>query len=312
MQVIYSVDDFPSDVETAVTIGTFDGVHTGHRKIFEELIKTAKESKLKSVVFTFEPHPRKVLTNNNSSLDLITITEEKIELFKLMSLDFLVIQKFSKNFSKIDPLDFIRDFLVDKLNLKYLIVGYDHQFGKNRNGTFDSLQQYSQLLGFSLKKIDVYKNSKIVVSSTKIRSLISSGMIEMANRLLGYRYFFSGIVTKGNEIGKELGFATANLQISEEKVHVQNGVYAVHAYVKNVRHSAMMNVGYNPTFENDIFDKKKVEVHIFNFKENIYGEIIKVEVIKKIRNEVKFESKDKLIDQLNIDKQTSLSIIQEL
>ena len=229
-----------------------------------------------------------------------------------MSLDFLVIQKFSKNFSKIDPLDFIRDFLVDKLNLKYLIVGYDHQFGKNRNGTFDSLQQYSQLLGFSLKKIDVYKNSEIVVSSTKIRSLIASGMIEMANSLLGYRYFFSGIVTKGNEIGKELGFATANLQISEEKVHVQNGVYAVHAHVKNFRHSAMMNVGYNPTFENDIFDEKKVEVHIFNFKENIYGEIIKIEVIKKIRNEVKFESKDKLIDQLNIDKQTSLSIIQEL
>ena len=312
MQVIYSVDDFPSDVKTSVTIGTFDGVHTGHRKIFEELIKTAKESKLKSVVFTFEPHPRKVLTDNNSRLDLITITQEKIELFKLMSLDFLVIQRFSKSFSKIDPLDFIRDFLVDKLNLKYLIVGYDHQFGKNRNGTFDSLQQYSQLLGFSLKKIDVYKNSEIVVSSTKIRSLIASGMIEMANSLLGYRYFFSGIVTKGNEIGKELGFATANLQISEEKVHVQNGVYVVHAYVKNVRHSAMMNVGYNPTFENDIFDKKKVEVHIINFKENIYGEIIKVEVIKKIRNEVKFESKDKLIDQLNIDKQTSLSIIQEL
>ena len=229
-----------------------------------------------------------------------------------MSLDFLVIQKFSKNFSKIDPLDFIRDFLVDKLNLKYLIVGYDHQFGKNRNGTFDSLQQYSQLLGFSLKKIDVYKNSEIVVSSTKIRSLIASGMIEMANSLLGYRYFFSGIVTKGNEIGKELGFATANLQISEEKVHVQNGVYAVHAYVKNVRHSAMMNVGYNPTFQKVIFDEKKVEVHIFNFTENIYGEIIKVEVIKKIRNEVKFESRHKLIDQLNIDKQTSLSIIQEL
>ena len=232
MQVIYSVDDFPSDVKTSVTIGTFDGVHTGHRKIFEELIKTAKESKLKSVVFTFEPHPRKVLTNNNSRLDLITITQEKIELFKLMSLDFLVIQKFSKNFSKIVPLDFIRDFLVDKLNLKYLIVGYDHQFGKNRNGTFDSLQQYSQLLGFSLKKIDVFKNSEIVVSSTKIRSLIASGKIEMANRLLGYHYFFSGIVTKGNGIGKELGFATANLQISEEKVHVQNGVYAVHAYVK--------------------------------------------------------------------------------
>ena len=281
MKVIYSVDDFPSDVETSVTIGTFDGVHMGHRKIFEELIKTAKASKLKSVVFTFEPHPRKVLTNNNSSLDLITITEEKIELFKLMSLDFLVIQKFSKNFSKIDPLDFIRDFLVDKLNLKYLIVGHDHQFGKNRNGTFDSLQQYSQLLGFSLKKIDVYKNSEIVVSSTKIRSLIASGMIEMANRLLGYRYFFSGIVTKGNEIGKELGFATANLQISEEKVHVQNGVYAVHAHVKNFRHSAMMNVGYNPTFQKDIFDEKKVEVHIFNFTENIYGEIIKIEVIKK-------------------------------
>ena len=146
------------------------------------------------------------------------------------------------------------------------------------------------------KKIDVYKNSEIVVSSTKIRSLIASGMIEMANRLLGYHYFFSGTVTKGNEIGKELGFATANLQISEEKVHVQNGVYAVHAFVKNVRHSAMMNVGYNPTFENDIFDEKKVEVHIFNFTENIYGEIIKIEVIKKIRNEVKFESKDKLID----------------
>ena len=312
MQVIYSVDDFPSDVETAVTIGTFDGVHTGHKKIFEELIKTAKESKLKSVVFTFEPHPRKVLINNNSSLDLITIIEEKIELLKFMSLDFLVIQKFSKNFSKIDPLDFVRDFLIDKLNLKYLIVGYDHQFGKNRNGTFDSLQQYSKILGFSLKKVDVYENSEIVVSSTKIRSLIASGKIEMANRLLGYHYFFSGIVTKGNAIGKELGFATANLQINEEKVYVQNGVYAVHAYVKNVRHSAMMNVGYNPTFENDIFDKKKVEVHIFNFTENIYGEIIKIEVIKKIRNEVKFESKDKLIEQLNIDKQTSLSIIQEL
>ena len=158
----------------------------------------------------------------------------------------------------------------------------------------------------------MYENSEIVVSSTKIRSLIASGKIVMANRLLGYHYFFSGIVTKGNGIGKELGFATANLQTNEEKVYVQNGVYAVHAYVQHFRHSAMMNVGYNPTFENDIFDEKKVEVHIFNFTENIYGEIIKIEVIKKIRNEVKFESKDKLIEQLNIDKQTSLSIIQEL
>ena len=312
MQVIYSVDDFPNDVETAVTIGTFDGVHTGHKKIFEELIKTARESKRKSVVFTFEPHPRKVLSNNNSSLDLITITEEKIELFKLLSLDFLVIQKFSKNFSKIDPLDFVRDYLIDKLNLKYLIVGYDHQFGKNRNGTFDSLQQYSKLLGFSLKKIDVYEKSEIIVSSTKIRSLIASGKIEMANKLLGYNYFFSGIVTQGNGIGKELGFATANLEISKEKVNAQNGVYVVYAYVKNVRYSAMMNVGYNPTFENNILVEKKVEVHIFNFIENIYGETIKIEPIKKIRNEVKFESKDKLIDQLNVDKQTSLSIIQEL
>ena len=312
MQVIYSVNDFPSDIETAVTIGTFDGVHTGHQKIFEELIKTARQSKKKSVVFTFEPHPRKVLKNNNSKLDLINIIEEKIELFNLMPLDFLVIQKFSKKFSKINPLDFVKDFLVKELNLKYLIVGYDHQFGKNRNGTFDSLQKYSQLFGFSLKKIDVYENFKTVVSSTKIRSLISSGKIEMANKLLGYNYFFSGIVTKGNGIGKELGFATANLQISKEKVHPQNGVYVVYAYVKKVRHSAMMNVGYNPTFENVILNEKKFEVHIFDFMENIYGEIIKIELIKKIRDEVKFESKDKLMDQLKIDKQTSLSIIQEL
>jgi len=312
LQVIYSVDDFPSDVETAVTIGTFDGVHTGHQKIFDELIKTARESKKKSVVFTFEPHPRKVLTNNNSKLDLINIIEEKIELFNLISLDFLVIQKFSKKFSKINPLDFVKNFLIEKLNLKYLIVGYDHQFGKNRNGTFDSLQKYSQIFGFSLKKIDVYENFEIVISSTKIRSLIASGKIEMANKLLGYNYFFSGIVTQGNGIGKELGFATANLQISKEKVHAQNGVYVVFAYVKKVRHSAMMNVGYNPTFENDILNEKKVEVHIFDFTRNIYGEIIKIEVIKKIRNEVKFESKDKLMDQLKIDKQTSLSIIQEL
>ena len=299
MNIYNSIEDFPSEISTVVTIGTFDGIHKGHQKIINRMNRIVKKEGLQSVLLTFFPHPRHVLFPDDQKLKLIHTIEEKILALEKTNLQNLVIHEFTKDFSRINSVNFIRDFLVNKLNMKYMVVGYDHHFGKNREGTFKNLQQLSELYDFKLEKIKAQDINGVTVSSTKIRNAIREGDFKKVNSYLSFNFSVRGKVVKGNGLGRTIGFPTANIAIANHfKILPKDGVYAVRCLLNGTRYYGMLNFGERPT----ITDKKHVmEVHIFDFDKDIYYNEIIIQFVKRIRDEKQFDNFEQLKSQLLID-----------
>ena len=304
MQILSNLFEIKLYEATIATIGTFDGIHIGHQKILNSLVRFAEENGLKSVVITFDPHPRKII-NKKNSIELINTIEEKKEKLKTLGIDYLIVQKFDEKFSETEANKFV-EILKNNINIKKLIVGYDHRFGKNRNADINDLKKYGKELNFEVIEIDALEIEEVNISSTKIRLAIKDGNIRLANSYLGYNFFLSGEVVKGHSRGKELGFPTANLKIDEDKIIPKNGVYLVKSKIDHQDIYGMMNIGYNPTFNNK---SKKIETHFFNLNKNLYGKIIKIELLEYIREEKRFETIDDLIQRLKLDREKCLKLI---
>jgi riboflavin kinase / FMN adenylyltransferase len=286
-----------------VTVGTFDGIHLGHRKIISDLQEIKNEKNLRSVVVTFNPHPQIILKNKHKEIKLLSTTEEKLYEFEKLGVDLVYILNFTREFAEISAEDFYRNYLIEKIGLTDIVFGYDHNFGKNREGNYETLKDFSKKYGIDVHKVDEFKINGDRINSTTIRNLLKDGDVEKASSLLGNNYYFSGKIVYGDRRGSTLGFPTANIiPLSEYKLIPKNGVYFVSAEVKNEKYFGMMNIGNRPTIaENDeIF----LEVNLFDFDENIYDEIIKIDFIKFLREEKKFSSLDELVSQLKKDRET--------
>ena len=306
MKIIHSIAEFHCSHKTIVTIGTFDGVHVGHQKILKNLIRTAKEGGKKSVLLTFFPHPRMVL-QKEMDLYLLNTIEEKSLLLDEMGLDYLIIHPFSIDFSRLSAIDFVREFLVNKLNTYQLIIGYDHHFGKNREGNIDQLKEYSLLYDFDVEEIPSQDIDQVSVSSTKIRNALLSGNLKTANAFLGYNFMLNGKVIRGKNVGSKIGFPTANIEIKESyKLIPKTGVYVVKTTVDNIVFYGMMNIGFRPTLGGK---EKTIEVHLFNFQKDLYDETISVKLLYFLRNEKKFDNVKMLANQLAVDKKNAISYV---
>lgn len=309
MQIFSSIPNLSSAKnKSIITIGTFDGVHMGHKVILDRLNKISSRQKGKSILITFFPHPRHVLHKEDQEMRLINTLDEKKELLEKAGLDILIINKFTKDFSRIKSVNFVRDILVDQLKVDTLVIGYDHHFGRNREGSINELEGLAELYGFNIEMVPPQLFQDIAVSSTKIRKLLESGKIERANHYLGYNFFINGKVVKGNGIGKKINFPTANILINNElKILPCDGVYAVLLSLGNKKYKGMMNIGLNPTLNGKI---RSLEVNIFDFNQDIYGQEIKVSFIKRIRDEKRFKDIEGLKRQLIIDKKKIKNILE--
>ena len=304
-----NLKDYNSTKPSVITIGTFDGVHIGHKKIINQLTSISSKNNLISILLSFFPHPKMVLQNDNE-LKLINTIQEKEGLLNSLNLDYLIIKEFTKEFSRLSALEFVRDILVNKLNAKHIIIGYDHHFGRNRTANIEQLKEFGELYDFKVTEILAQDIDDIAISSTKIRKSLINGEITLANKFLGYNFFFSGNVVHGNNIGKTISFPTANIKIDAPyKLVPKNGVYIVKTIIDNQITFGMMNIGYNPTFNGK---QKSIEIHFMNFNKNIYDKTLTIEMILRIRNEIKFNSVDDLKKQLEQDKLSTLNYIKSL
>ncbi|MCH2193327.1 bifunctional riboflavin kinase/FAD synthetase [Kordia sp.] len=305
MNTIDFFEAYRAENPSAITIGTFDGVHVGHKKIIENLI--AKSEGLDTMLLTFFPHPRMVL-QQDSSIKLINTIEERIQLLEATGLDTLIIYPFNREFSRLKARDFVRDFLIDHLNLKKIIIGYDHRFGRNRTANIDDLREFGQAFDFSVAEIGAKEIDDITISSTKIRRALNEGDITTANTYLGYEFMLTGIVVSGKGLGNTINFPTANIHIEEDyKLIPKQGVYFVKSMIDGKTVFGMMNIGTNPTVKGI---NETIEVHFFDFDRDIYDKKIQIQLLKRLRNEQKFNSIEALKAQLQKDKQTSLALIQ--
>lgn len=308
MKVYRHINEFPGCKNAVVTTGTFDGLHIGHRTILNRIKELAKKSGGETVVLTFFPHPRMVLFPDNKDLKLIDTIDERIEYLEKEEIDHLIIHPFSKEFSRLSSVEFVREILVNKIGTKKLVIGYNHQFGRNREGSFEHLKEYSSLYGFDVEEIPAKLIDDVDVSSTKIRKALLEGDIKTANTYLNRNFTLSGKVNHGNKIGREIGFPTANIMVEESyKIIPGNGVYAVKVWIDNNAYDAMLNIGYRPTFNSE--SSVKIEVHIFDFDKDIYDKTIKIEFIDRIRDEKKFNNAEELKIQLNMDKISALKLL---
>ena len=304
MKVTKGLKNALSNYQSILTLGTFDGIHQGHKKIISKLTTESKKNNLRSIILTFFPHPRNVVSSEK--VKLISTIDEKIEIFSKLEIDELIIQDFNKSFSNISAEEFIK-LLVDNLNLKKIIVGYNHRFGKNRLADINVLRDFSFKYNFEVIEIEALEVEKIKISSTNIRNAINEGNIDVCNTYLGYSFNINGIVVKGKSIGKSIGFPTANINIAEEyKIIPKNGVYLVLCFFERNKYHGMMNIGFNPTFGSN---KKTIEVNIFDFNKDLYGKNIKIEFLKFIRDEIKFDNVKMLKNQLNIDRENCIKHI---
>jgi len=307
LQTVNNVFNFTSQEKTFVTIGTFDGVHFGHQKIIEKLVLEAKKEGKKSVLLTFFPHPRMVL-QKEASIELINTIEERAKLLEKTGLDYLIIHPFSKEFSRTTALEFVRDFLVNQLNISKLIIGYDHHFGKNREGNIKQLTEYSQLYDFTVEEIPAQDIDDVSVSSTKIRRALHAGNLKTANNYLGYNFMINGVVVNGKQLGGKIGYPTANIDVKESyKLIPKTGVYVVKSEIDNETIYGMMNIGNRPTVDGK---HQTIEVHFFDFNKDLYHQSLTVELIYFLRDEHKFDSIDSLIHQLKIDENTARNYIK--
>ena len=306
MKTIIDISNFINEEKTFVTIGTFDGVHYGHQKILEKLILEAKKTGKKSVLLTFFPHPRMVL-QKGASIELINTITEREKLLKKTGLDYLIIHPFSREFSRTTALEFVRDILVNKFNISKLIIGYDHHFGKNREGNIQQLTEYSYLYDFTVEEIPAQDVDDVSVSSTKIRHALHAGNLKTANRYLGYNFMLNGVVVNGKKLGGKIGYPTANISIEEDyKLIPKTGVYVVKATINKNSVFGMMNIGNRPTVNGNY---QTIEVHFFDFNQDLYGKKLTIKLLYFLRNEEKFDSLDALIHQLKEDEKTAKNYI---
>lgn len=302
MKVFQNISSYQPQKPTVLTIGTFDGVHIGHKKIIERLTKNAEKHDLESVILTFFPHPRMVL-QKDSDIKLLNTIEEKIELLEQSGLNSLIIHPFDKTFSELSAEEFVKQILIEKLNLKKIVIGYDHRFGKNRTAGIDELIVFGEKYGFEVEQISAQEIDEIAVSSTKIRKALDNGEIALTNSYLGYNYFFQATVVEGKKLGRTIGFPTANLKVSENyKLIPKTGVYIVEILLDNQKFKGMMNIGFNPTVNGN---HQTIEVNILDFNQDIYGKNVQVSFLEKIRDEQKFASVDELKNQLEKDRETT-------
>ncbi len=306
MRVFKGLDNLPPFKNPVLTIGTFDGVHLGHAKIIERLRKKAIEVDGESIIITFDPHPRFVVAPNSTPIELLSTSQEKIKALQALHVDNVVIVPFTKAFSDISAEAYIRDFIVSNFHPHTIIIGYDHHFGKNRQGNYQLLESVKATYGFQLEEIPVQEIEHIAVSSTKIRAALHIGDIKKANELAGKYYTLEGVVIHGEKRGRLIGFPTANVHVGDaHKLIPANGVYAVKAYLKETVYKAMLNIGVRPTISSS--NHRSIEVNIIDFDQDIYDETLRIEFVDKLRDEIKFNGIDELIAQLTIDKQDALS-----
>ncbi|MCB9261602.1 MAG: bifunctional riboflavin kinase/FAD synthetase [Flavobacteriales bacterium] len=299
MKIIRDLEHFVEHKPVVLTQGTFDGVHLGHQKIITHVVKKAREIDGVSVLLTFYPHPRLVLFPDDNQLKMLSTIDEKAQLLESFGLDYLVILPFTKEISRISAYQFIKDILVEKLHISTIIVGYDHRFGKNREGSIVEIKKFSHQFNYQIDQIAEQDINDCIVSSTKIRNALLDGNIPHANELLGRTFGIRGIVIEGNKLGKTLGFPTANVEISDTyKLIPMNGVYAVRVNVLAKTYNGMANIGTRPTLN---LKTRSIEVHIFNFNDNIYGQELEILFVKRWRNEIKFETVKLLQHQLKAD-----------
>ena len=299
MLTVQGLSNYDNPQPSVVTIGTFDGVHIGHRKILERLIADGREHQLQSTLLTFFPHPRMVLQKDNQ-IKLLNTIEEKSAILDRLGLDCLIIHPFTMEFSRKSATDFVREILVQKLRVSKIIIGYDHRFGRNRNASIGDLQSFGNILDFTVEEIPAQEIDEVSVSSTKIRKALMAGDLETANTYLGYDYMLTGTVEGGKKLGRDLGFPTANLRIEADyKLIPASGVYLVRSELDRRQVYGMMNIGTNPTVDGS---RRHIEVHFFDYQGNLYGSHLQVDLLKRIRDERKFESLDALKNQLGKDR----------
>tara|TARA_B100001105_G_scaffold198110_1_gene161872 strand:+ start:1133 stop:2059 length:927 start_codon:yes stop_codon:yes gene_type:complete len=308
MKIFNNIQSYSPEKESILTIGTFDGVHIGHNKILTKLVEESKKNNLSSLIMTFFPHPRMVL-QKSQEIKMIDTIDEKIHLFEKTGVDNLIIQPFDENFSKIRAKEFVEEILVKKLKIKHIIIGYDHRFGKDREASVDDLKKFGLNYMFTVEEIAAQEIHSIAISSTKIRNAILKGEIKKCNEYLGRNFMLTGEVVHGDGLGKKINFPTANIEIPETyKIIPKNGVYLVKAIINSEIYFGMMNIGVRPTIGGE---NKSLEIHFFNFKDNIYNKTFSVEIICKIRDEEKFSSIDELKIQLKKDEQFCLKLINK-
>ncbi|MCU0395907.1 MAG: bifunctional riboflavin kinase/FAD synthetase [Chitinophagaceae bacterium] len=312
MQVHKNLDKLPEFRNAVVTIGTFDGVHMGHRLIIAQLLEEARRIDGESVIITFHPHPRKVVGNQQSEIRLLNTLAEKIQLLEKLGINHLVVVPFTEEFGNQHAIDYVEKFLVARFHPAVIIIGYDHHFGKNREGNYQLLEALRDRFSYQLVEIPERVLHDITVSSTRVRTALFNSDVETANEFLGYDYFFEGTVVMGNRLGRTLGFPTANLRIVDsEKLIPGNGVYAVRAFLPQHPDAiwllGMMNIGVRPTVDGT---RQTVEVNLFDFDEEIYGQTLRVEVVRHLRGEKKFDGLESLKQQLARDRENALQVLQ--
>lgn len=309
MKLFHSINDFHSTKKTILTLGTFDGVHIGHKKILERITQNTENGTYESLVLTFFPHPRMVL-QEKSEIKLLNTISEKTKLLEETGIENLIIHAFDENFSRLTAEEFVHSILVDQFHIQKIIIGHDHRFGRNRTANIDNLIAFGAEYGFEVEQISAEEIQDVSVSSTKIRKALTDGNMALANEYLGYNYFLTGEVVKGKQLGRTIGFPTANIQIEEDyKLIPKIGVYAVKALIDQKEVFGMMNIGFNPTVNGQ---QQTIEVHLFDFDSDIYGHKIEVSLLHYLREEQKFGSVDLLKAQLNQDKLNSLAFIDQL
>lgn len=309
MKIFHSLQEFSSIKKTIVTIGTFDGVHIGHQKIVQKIVQNAKEQNCESLILTFFPHPRMVL-QNHTDIKLLNTLDEKIQLLQETGLEHLIIQPFDVAFAQLTAAEFVEKVLVHQLNIQKIIIGHDHRFGKNRSADIDDLVLYGKKYGFEVEQITAEEINAVSVSSTKIRNAILEGDLSLAKEYLGYDYFLTGEVIPGKQLGRTIGFPTANLKITADyKLIPKNGVYIIKSVLNHMTVFGMMNIGTNPTVGGKTIS---LEVHYLNFEADLYHQEVKVSILKFIRPEQKFDSVTQLTEQLEKDKNTTLEYVATL
>ncbi len=308
MLTIQHTKNFRIEKPCIATIGTFDGVHLGHQKILQHLNALKKKLNLQTALLTFDPHPRKVLFPEQKDLKLLTLANEKLHLLKENGIDIAVVYPFDKEFAGIDAEEYIAKILIKQLNVKHLVIGYDHRFGKNREGDFETLKTFSKMYNYSVEEISARDIDNIAISSSKIRKALEEGDVELATKFLGHPYFIKALVVKGKQLGNTIGFPTANLKImSPDKLIPKMGVYFVSVEIENQTYFGMMNIGTNPTVEST--QQIKQEVNIFDFNGDLYSKTIRINFLKRLRDEKKFENLAQLVKQLETDKEQCLNLL---
>ena len=309
MKIFHSIDSFQSAKKTIITIGTFDGVHIGHQKIVKKLLENAKNRNVESAILTFFPHPRMVL-QDQTEMRLLNTIEERTKLLEKNGVDNLIIHPFDKAFSRLTAEEFVKDILVNQLNIEKIVIGYDHRFGRNRTANIDDLIEFGEKYNFEVEQISAQEIQEASVSSTKIRTALEEGNIALANQYLGYSYFLTGIVKEGKKLGRTIGFPTANLKIEENyKLIPKQGVYIIESNLNSKKVYGMMNIGTNPTFDEGLLS---IEIHFLDFDADLYDQKIQISLLKYLRAEQKFASVALLKTQLNIDKNQTLEYVAQL